>query len=116
MTVPDEELTPPYWTLLTSTDDSLEFTRRVETDIQRFRVRLDAHRSSRTSPPRSGAVGWKIEFGKQLNNEMWRKTVGHAGCRSEAIRSMFGAMRRINGAVDREDGGEIIHAELITEL
>lgn len=116
MSLPDEELTPPHWTLLASTDDSLEYARRVETDSRRVRVRLDAHRSSRASPPRSGGGGWKIEFGKLLNDETWRKTVGHAECRSETIRSMFGVMRKLNGAVGRDSGGEIDHDELFKEL
>jgi hypothetical protein len=98
---PDRQPSPPPWRRCTSTTDRIEFERRSDVE----RVRLVARRTGRSRPPGSGTQGWTIDLERRSRELSSTRSVGHAVTRSRAVRSLIGAMRTVNDALDGGENG-----------
>jgi hypothetical protein len=99
-----DELRPPApWTTLTTADDRLEFEREIDSTTDPVVVRLRADRTSRIHPARSETPGWTLRFERCLRRVSSTRAIGAVHSRSEARRSLFGAMRTVNGATRSDE-------------
>ena len=108
----DEPLAPPPWTRVTVADDTIEYERTVESDRREVLLRLHACRSSESYPSGSGNVGWNLQLTRRVDGGSVPQFTTYVSSRPEAVRALFGAMRRVNSALRPGSDGRAPDARL----